>query len=90
MLADTRVLVIGMGKAGQAHVESLFGILSISNIAVYAPSLKSRPWAQKRGVRFLTGSLDEALARFKPTHCIVSVPAQNLYEVTLHLSLIHI
>jgi predicted dehydrogenase len=77
----TRVLVIGTGKMGIAHI-SVLKDLDPDAIGAWAPTSRAKKEVEKLGVYFFESNLLEAIKVFKPSHVIVAAPIEKLYETT--------
>jgi predicted dehydrogenase len=75
-----RCLVIGAGKMGIAHLQSLQELIP-GGFSAFAPSDRNRSAVERTGATFLSGSLNEALRAFQPTHVIVASPVETLAEI---------
>lgn len=77
---EARCLVIGVGKMGLAHLQA-FAALKPDALAGWAPSDRRREGVESTGAVFLSGTLDEALASFRPTHVVVASPVETLAPI---------
>jgi predicted dehydrogenase len=75
---SVRCLVIGIGKMGQAHLQSLID-LDLGALAAYSPS-DSRKKTVKlfSEIQYYSGDLADALRAFAPSHVIVASPVETL------------
>lgn len=75
---SSRCLVIGAGKMGQAHLQSLMD-MNLEALATYAPSDSRKIAVESLGkVQFYSGDLSIALREFAPSHVIVASPVETL------------
>lgn len=74
-----RVLVIGVGKMGLAHLKVLYD-LKPSALAAWAPSQRGKFEVENLGAIFLSEDLINAIKIFSPSHVIISSPMETLFE----------
>lgn len=79
-----RVLVIGVGKMGLAHLQVL-AALKPAALAGWAPSDKRRASVEGVGAEFLTVNLEQALKAFGATHVIIATPVETLAPIALQV-----
>lgn len=77
-----RVLVVGTGKMGLAHLQVL-SALGVDTRAAWAPSARRRDQAAATGALVLEGSLEEVLTAFGPTHVVIAAPVDALAATTM-------
>ncbi len=78
---SVRVLVIGTGKMGIAHLLALKDLYTEA-IGAWAPTSRAKKEVENLGVYFFERDLLKAVKIFKPSHVIVAAPIEMLYETT--------
>ena len=74
-----RVLVIGTGKMGLAHLLVLKD-LNPDAVGAWAPTSRAIKEVENLGICFFKKNLLETLATFKPSHVIIASPVETLFE----------